>query len=141
MKLIVHEILTSVSQALTPNKTKQVSVVRPHLYIHNKPVGTLKVTISQEDGTLIGQSTEIDIQSMTTLPYFHGYIRFDVSAHLKRDVKYVFSVVAGGGYSFSENGYVGVCNDFDLRKYDLSAPITHPKYAPLDVEVWSLSYK
>lgn len=141
MKLIVHEILSSVSQGLTPEKNTQVTVVRPHLYIHNKPVGTLKVQITTSDGLLIGESTEIDIQSMTTLPYFHGYIRFDVQAHLKRDVEYKVMVTAGGGYTFSESGYVGVCNDFDSRRYETSEPISHPNYSPLDIEVWSLSYK
>lgn len=141
MKLIVHEITTSVSQALTPDRNRQVSVVRPHLYIHNKPVGTLKVQIASSDGTLIAESNLVNIQDITVLPYFHGYVRFDVSAHLKRDVKYVVSVVAGGGYSFSESGYVGVCNDFDSRKYATDVTVTHPRYAPLDLEVWNLSYK
>lgn len=141
MKLIVHEITTSVSQNLTPEKNTQVTVVRPHLYIHNKPTGTLKVAISQADGTLLGESSEIDIQDMTTLSYFHGYIRFNVSAHLKRDVEYKFSIVASGGYSFSESGYVGVCNDYDLRKYETDQTVEHPLFAPKDLEIWSLSKK
>lgn len=141
MKLIVHEILSSVSQGLTPEKNTQVTVVRPHLYIHNKPAGTLKVQVTTSDGLLIAESTEIDIQEMTTLPYFHGYVRFDVSAHLKGGVEYKVLVTTGGGYSFSESGYVGVCADYDSRKYELSEPISHPNYSPLDIEVWSKSYK
>ena len=141
MKLIVHEIATSVSQKLRPEKNTQVEVIRPHIYVHNKPTGTLKVQVATSDGLLIAESDEVNIQDMTTLPYFHGYIRFDVSAHLKRDVEYTVSVVAGGGYTFSESGYVGVCNDFDSRKYNTSATVTNPQYAPLDLEVWSLSLK
>lgn len=141
MKLIVHEISTSVSQKLTPDANTQVSVIRPHIYVHNKPTGTLKVQVAMPDGTLVAESAWLDIQTICTLPYFHGYVRFDVSANLKRGVEYMVSVVAGGGYTFSESGYVGVCNDFDSRKYDISSPITHPWYAPLDVEVWNLSYK
>ena len=141
MKLIVHEITSAVSQGLTPDKNTQVTVVRPHLYIHNKPVGTLKVQVTTADGLLIGESDEINIQDITTLPYFHGYVRFDVSAHLKRGVEYKVVVIAGGAYSFSEAGYVGVCGDFDSRKYELSEPISHPNYSPLDVEVWSTSSK
>jgi hypothetical protein len=99
------------------------------------------VQVATSDGLLIAESDEVNIQDMTTLPYFHGYIRFDVSAHLKRDVEYTVSVVAGGGYTFSESGYVGVCNDFDSRKYNTSATVTNPQYAPLDLEVWSLSLK
>ena len=141
MKIIVHEILTAVSQILTPSENTIVSVLRPHIYVHNKPVGTLKVQISTVDDELIAESNEIDIQTMTTLPYFHGYVRFDVNAFLKANVQYKVSVVAGGGYSFSETGYCGVCNDFDLRKYETDVPVTHPRFAPLDVEVWSLSLK
>ena len=141
MKLIVQEIATSVSQKLRPYRNVQIEAIRPCIYVHNKPAGALKVTVSTTDGLLIAESSEVNISDMTTLPYFHGYVRFDVSAHLKRDVEYMVSVVAGSGYTFSESGYVGVCNDFDARKYETDTNVAHPRNAPLDLEVWSLSLK
>lgn len=141
MKLVVHEITTSVSQNLTPEKNTLVGAVRPHIYVHNKPVGTLKVQICESDGTVLAESATVDIQDITTLAYFHGYVKFAVSAFLRKDVAYQFNIVAGGGYSFSESGYVGVCGDFDLRKYDPSIAVIHPLVSPLDLEIWSQSLK
>lgn len=139
MKLIVHELLSSLSQTLTPEKNIQVCAVRPHLYVHNFPAGKVKVQIKTADGTVIGSSDEIDISSITEASYFHGYVRFNVGAHLMKNRTYLISVVAGTGYSFSDTSYVGVCADYDLRKYDPAYSPAEGMQAPLDIEVWSLS--
>jgi hypothetical protein len=46
MKLIVHELeVDGVEQKLTATKNVIVEAVRPHLYRHNFPTGSLKVEI------------------------------------------------------------------------------------------------
>lgn len=139
MRLVVHELLTSLSQTLKPEKITNVNVIRPHLYIHNSPSGTLKVQITTMDGALIGESEALNISEITNAAYFHGYVRFNVSALLMKDTEYKISVVAGGGYSFSESSYCGLCNDYDLRKYQPGYEHSEGTRAPLDIEVWALS--
>lgn len=141
MKLIVHELNTSLYQSMRAPKNVEVGAVRPHLYLHNIPAGSLKMQILTEDGTLLSESNTVAISSITASPEFHGYVRFDISANLKKDNLYRFLLLATGGYSFSEAAYCGWCNDYDLQKYERETPITFSVQAPLDLEIWSLSRK
>lgn len=141
MQLIVHEILTSVYQTLRPTKNTFVSVVRPHLYIHNNPTGNLKVQICSGDDSIIAESATINMSDITAEIEYHGYVSFYVDASLRKNTNYIFKIVAGGGYSFNESAYCAVCNDYDLRKYSQVVPGSHPWIAPLDIEIWSRSSK
>lgn len=141
MKLIVHELSTSLYQPMRPTKNIEVGAVRPHLYLHNSPSGSVKMQIATADGTVLAESNTIAFSTINASPYFHGYVRFDISANLKKDTVYRFYLVATGGYSFSESAYCGWCNDYDLRKYNRETPITFSAQAALDLEIWSLSRK
>lgn len=141
MILIVHDINTSVYQTLIPNSNQMVGAVRPHLYIHNNPAGSLKVQITADDGTLIAESNTVAISTITSAPEFHGHVTFNIDANLKRGVKYRFYVIGTGGYSFNLSAYCGVCNDYDSRIYPLENPINTPGQAPLDIQIWSYQQK
>jgi hypothetical protein len=141
MTLLVNEIITSVYQAITPNKNKIIAVIRPHLYIKNRPIGTVKVQLMTADRTIINESLPITISTITASNEYHGYVTFYIDAFLKKDVTYLVNVVCEGGYTFSNSAYCGVCNDYDLRKYKTQSPIKHQRNAPLDLEVWTLSQK
>jgi hypothetical protein len=141
MILYVEDLETEVSQIFIPTSKVHVSYLRPHLYIKNLPAGSLKVQICTEDGTLISQSDPIEISSITDATYFHGYVRFQISAFLQVNSRYLFKVVGVSGYSFSESAFCGVVRDYDLQRYPRSEEITHPVYAALDFEAWSISYK
>jgi hypothetical protein len=141
MTLLVNEITTSVYQGIKPNSNKIIAAVRPHLYIKNLPLGTIKVQITTNDGTLLGESLPLTISSITTSNEYHGYVSFYLTAFLKKDFSYLVNIVCQGGYSFSNSAFCGVCNDYDFRKYKIESPIKHPRNAPLDLEVWTLSQK
>jgi hypothetical protein len=141
MRLVVHELVTELSQTLKPSKHTNVCAIRPHLYIHNAPSGSLKVQIKTSDGVLISESEELVITEITDAVYFHGYVRFDIKAFLMRDIEYQVCVVGADGYSFSESAYCGVCNDYDLKKYEAEYEQSAGLSAPLDIEVWALSSK
>lgn len=140
MKLVVHELqATELSQSYTPERNVIVHAIRPHLYKHNAPAGTLKLQI-YNGVTLVGESDPVTIASISTANYFHGYVRFDLSCGLKRDTAYTFKLV-GSGYTFSESAYVGWCGGFDLGKYPATyTPESLLKY-PLDLEVWERKAK
>lgn len=141
MRLIVHEVQTSVFQTLRHPSNLFVGAVRPHIYLHNNPSGNLKVQICSSDGEVLAESSAINFSTIASDIEFHGYVTFYVDASLRKDTDYQIKIVAGGGYSFSEAAYCGVCADYDSRKYDPPTPDIHPWISPLDIEIWSRSSK
>lgn len=145
MDLIVYEMKPQVYQALTATKDTLVKAVRPHIYRHLSPSGSIKVQIKSSDGaTLLGESEAVAISSIESgSNYFHGYVTlsFNASVWLTAGTTYRIYIVGTGGYSFNESAYVGVCTDFDLRKYTAAYSYTTDYQAPLDIEMWELSLK
>lgn len=142
MKLIVRPIENFVEQILTPTKeNSMVGAVRPHLYIHNCPGVPLQVRILSLRGSLIAESDVIDTSEITAAPFYHGYVRFLIEANLKKGTKYRFQVAALSPYTFDSDSYVGVANDYDLRKYQPNPADPPSMLAPLDIEVWTFSKK
>jgi hypothetical protein len=136
MKLIVHELEASgLVQELTATKTTNIYAVRPHIYRHNFPTGSLKMQILDTSDNLIGESAEVTIASIGSADFFHGYVRFLFSCGVTKDTSYKFKLVSTGGYSFNESAYIGWCNGYDLGKYDTTYT-TSIINTPLDLEVW-----
>lgn len=138
MKLIVNELkaATPTYQSITVNKNSLLVAVRPHLYIHSNPSGSLKIQILDSNDELITESETLIISDITTSSYFHGYVRFYVNLYLKKDVEYKIKL-ASTGYTYSKTSYVGWCNGFDLNKYEMDyTPVNLFTY-PLDVEFWT----
>lgn len=140
MKLVVHELTASgIIQELTPDKNLILAAVRPHIYRHNWPTGSLKVQVLNASDDVIAESEEISISNIGSQNFFHGYVRFLVSVGLQKDETYKFKLVGTNGYAFSESAYCGACNDFDLRKYSPNYSPAEGLRAPIDLEVWTLS--
>lgn len=141
MKLVVHEIKTDpLFQTIVPTKNRNVGVIRPHLYIKGVPAGNLKVQLTSSDGTLLAESASVAISSILAVGEFHGYVSFYLNAFLKKSVSYQVNVVASG-YTFSESAFVGLVGGYELKKYPNLLPATHPRTAPLDLEIWTNSEK
>jgi hypothetical protein len=137
MKLLVHELVGSLSQDMTtPSEVVQIEAVRPHIYKHNEPAGNVKVQITDLSDELIAESDTLTIADISDESFFHGYVTFSVNAQLRPDTTYRFKVVAGGGYLFSESAYVGVCNGFDLAKYPMDYTPSIGANSALDLEIW-----
>jgi len=141
MNLIVHELTSEVlEQSLTTgNDPVQLEAVRPHLYKHNNPAGNLYVELRNSSGALLKTSSAVSVQSITDISnaYFHGYVRFNLKAGLLPNTTYLLRLVSSG-YAFSESAYVGWCNDYDLRKYDVDYIPSGNTIAPLDIEAWEM---
>jgi hypothetical protein len=136
MKLIVFELNPSVSQLLRPNKNTIVEAIRPHLYKHNSPTGSVFVEIQNEQGEFIAQSNTVSIASIADEPFYHGHIRFDIKAYLKKGMVYRIHIKAADGYAFTEAAYVGVCNAYDLSAYPPEYTPNQGASAPLDIQMW-----
>jgi hypothetical protein len=114
--------------------------VRPKLFISLNPAGSIKVQLRDVNGKVISESPSSTIADLKTAAsagnYFHGYVKFDLEVPLQANVEYQFAVVCFGGYSFSPPDFVGVCLEFENKKYE-------PDYTPntglnshADFEIW-----
>lgn len=130
MKLMVNELKTELIQKLSGDEFTIVEAVRLHLYKHGAPGGSLFVEIRDEQSQLIATSETILIGSISEMTFFHGQVRFYVSAYLRPESVYQL-VLKSSGYSFSEGAYVGWCLDFDFNTYQKNSNHAH------DYEIWS----
>lgn len=116
MKLMVNELKTELVQVVSSDGFAIVEAVRLHLYKHGNPAGSLFVQIRDGHGQLIATSEQIQIESISEEMFFHGLIRFYISAHLRPESNYQM-VLQSTGYNFTEESYVGWCFDFDFNNY------------------------
>lgn len=136
MHLIVHELksLSLKQKFTTPDRFVDVVHVRPHLYKHLSPSGNFKMQIQNDEGGKISESNTLTAANISSSSYFHGYIRFDIKAHLRPNTEYYFALI-GSSYTFSESAYIGWCNAFDFGRYINTASQSYP-HAEMDMEIW-----
>jgi hypothetical protein len=141
VNLLAYELKSSLYQELaTDHHVHSVYAIRPHLLRFGSPAGTLTMEIRDSSGQVMFTSETIAISSIGSGSYWHGYVRFLLSGHLSKFTNYRIGLVAGGGYSFSESGYIAWCNGFDLGKYAGSYANAVGWSAPLDLEIWEYDY-
>ena len=139
MKLVVHDLKAEgLFQVVRRNRRTIVEAVRPHIYRHGFPAGSLKVQILKEDDTLVAESDSVLISSIETENYFHGNVRFLISAYLDKNTNYKIKLTSSG-YTYSESAFIGWCVGFDLRRYPETYSIDNLLKKPLDLEIWSRS--
>lgn len=118
MKLVVYELDAPITQQIeTKDRVILLEAIRPHLYKHNNPAGSLYLEITNEADELLFTSETLTIQSIhdeAGAPYFHGLVRFYIDASLAPNTKYNI-ILKSTGYTFSEPAYIGWCNGFDLK--------------------------
>lgn len=137
MILLVHELSTNgLKQELNILENLNVLSVRPHLYKHNNPSGSLKLQLLDENEKKISESSSILISDISNSSYFHGYVRFNCNWQLRDGVNYFIKLV-GVGYSFNESSYIGWCSDYDLRKVNADYSPNDSFHSALDLELWA----
>jgi hypothetical protein len=136
--LVYHELIDSLTQEITiGGKPIQVYALCPHLYLHNGPSGALQMRIYDEEDSLIAFSENQVLDALPiTEPYFHGQVRFLISALLKAHTTYRMQLKAGTGYTYAAASHVGWCNDFDLRRVPATYQPNTGVNAALDLEIW-----
>ena len=136
MKIIEHELFNTLSQEFTATKNHDIVAVRPKIYVHNSPAGSLKVQRQDQNGLVIDESNSVAINTISTEPFFHGYVRFDMLTPVKEGEIFKLALVGDGGYSFSQGSFIGWLTDWDLRKYTATYFNPIGVRAPFDVEFW-----
>lgn len=144
MTLIVHELGMSAEptyQELKPLKNTVVESVRPHIIRYANPAGSIRVRIADSTGATIAISNAVPVASIGEGTYWHGFIRFDVDAHLRKDTTYRIYIEGVSGYSFSESDYIGVCKEYENKKYPASYSPSADFDSALDLEIWQRTEK
>jgi hypothetical protein len=142
MRLVVQEVKADgVIQEFTPTQNTLVYAVRPHIYRHLNPSGSLQLQILDTDDNVLVESEEIEISSIGSADYYHGYVRFLIDIGLKKDVTYRFKLIGTDGYSYSDSAFIGWCNGYDLGKYPEQYTPSADAYSALDCEIWKRTTK
>lgn len=136
MKLLVQEVVTELKQLMTVGDEHiDVTNIRPHIYKHLAPAGSLSIEIRDTNNRVIATSNSVTITDISGSNYFHGYVKFDINAHLKSGESY-YIALKSSGYTFSEAAWVGWCTDYDLRKYDADYSQATGFCSAMDLEIW-----
>ena len=111
-KLVVDELLTTLSQTftLTKNMRFTVEAIRPYIYMHNTPAGTFTVAVKSGGTELFSKtftSAEIKSDLETTDNYAHIWkgIVFSNPAHIENG-QYELEL-SSSGYTYSDTSYLG----------------------------------
>ena len=136
MKLILIELDSdNLYQEISPTENQNLYAVRPHIYKHLAPAGSLFMQIQDSLGSVIANSETIAISTISSANYFHGYVRFLFNVSLKADTIYRLSM-RSVGYNYSSSAYIGWVKDWDLKKYNDSYSALTTSSA-LDFEAWN----
>lgn len=136
MKLIAHELVTTLSQKITMSRDLMTYAIRPHLIKYGAPTGSLIISIKSESGDLLAQSSAVTVESITDEDYFHGEVRFLISNPLREGVSYNIELSSTGGYAYDFSNFIGWCNAYDLAKVGSSYSPSSGLNAPLLMEIW-----
>lgn len=145
-KLIVHELgitgsfgNTELKQLITVgNRDILAHAIRVHLYKHLAPAGSVYLQIQDTNGKKVKDSEVLANTAISSASYYHGMIKFEIQAALKKNTQY-YVVLKSSGYTFSESAWIGWCNDYDLRRVpvNFTTPSTIGVNSPLGMEIWS----
>lgn len=138
--LVVQEVDLEVVQEIERSTPVNLYAIRPHLYIHNAPAGSLKIQVRDSNGYLVGESETLTIANIKTDAgagnFYHGYVRFLCNIPLMANTVYQVVIVGTAGYAFNSSAYVGVCCEFENRKYAVDYSPNDGTRSPLDIEFW-----
>ena len=111
--LVVEELITSLDQEITLQKSIQIVTIRPWIYSHNNPVGTFSFNIYGTSGLVRSFSfsnSELKTQSGVTEDYFHSYFSIQMAPFLLTRGVYTIKL-EHFGYTYNANSFLGWCKD------------------------------
>jgi len=103
-KIVVEELISTLTQDFTNNHRRTIKAVRLWLYKHLQPSGNFYVTITQESQDI--STTESITSASFTGDYSHGFVTLnfaDPIVLLSGD----FTITLSTDYTFSESAYIG----------------------------------
>jgi len=144
MYLVVNELESSLTVDVVFDGTNsEVHAIRPYLYVHNSPAGSLKVSLMDSAGTTTIASKEMTIAALIAglnsfSNYYHGYVLFELdNTAFIADGNYKIKLEGTNGYSFDEADYIGWISEHEDRKNDMNFTPAGDDENSFSYEVWS----
>ena len=135
--LLLNELKTTLTQVVTPEYPQVIRAIRLDLVKYANPAGSIKVTIKDEHDNTVATSPLLAISTISEELYYHGFIRFDISAHLKANTSYKI-VLSSQSYMFSDSNYIGWKLDYSRQGYGLTSENNNLFESAFSLELWSI---
>jgi len=117
----------------------QVQAVRPYLYLHNDPTGSIKVAIKYDGQKIASKTlTVAEILNLAELPagqYHYGFFTFDIEAVLNIKTEYQIEV-SGVGYGYDPNSYFGWIKPHENLINTFSESVLYDDQNPFGFQLW-----
>ena len=144
MKVVVEELSGTLSQTFSTKNRLQVKSIRPYIYKHRSPAGTLTIEIEQNSTTIATSTgvTSADIETntaSTSINFYHGYYRFDFTDQFHIEKGNFTVKLTSSGYTFGESAYFGWVKPHE----NISIPIDYDQTGkgdesnPFGIEIWT----
>lgn len=129
-KLVVDELITTLSQTFTLNNEGRstIEAIRPYIYMHNAPSGTFTLAVKSGVTTLASNtftSTTIKSDLSTSDNYTHSWKTIQFSTPLILDKGEYELELSAAGYTFSNSSYLAWIREHEhLTNTRLGTPIS-----------------
>lgn len=146
MYLIIDELVTTLDQEINITKGSEVKYIRPYIYKHGSPSGSIKMSIRDDSGELDSVTltiAEIDANLSTPGTYYHGFVRFTFDNVVKLPVgTYTIRMEGTDGYTFvnSSTAHIAWVQEFENRTNTLSESSSLLFDNPHSVQLWSYKW-
>lgn len=147
-KIVIEELNASLEQGFTALERINVEAIRPLLYKHRSPAGSIFIEIEQ-NSVVIATSTAVTSaiieanSDSTTINFTHGAWRFDFGANINIEEGDFIIRMTSSGYTFTDSAYFGWHKPHDnitiTIDYDTSQ--LQDEGNPFGLEIWGRSGK
>lgn len=140
MKIVVEELITTLTQEIEVTTKIQTIAIRPRIYVHNDPTGTFTFSI-------INNSTTIGSKSLTLAQiisgagwaagqYHHGFLKFEFDYPIILHPGTYNIQLSASGYAYAGASYLGWIRDHEDLLVEYTGTILTDLQKPLSLEMW-----
>jgi len=139
LKIQVEELDTTLSQSFTLTNGMSLTAVRPYIYKHLNPSGSLLLEV-KSGATVLTSKTILISEIITNVAsnYFHGFYTFTLDNEIfLTPGTYTIDITGSGGYTFSELAFIGWVRDYNDLIYSVDNDTTSKDIQkPLTFQLW-----
>lgn len=145
-KLVVHELITTLSQPFTVNDqtTLKLKGIRPYLYNHNNPAGIFTLALKYAGNVVDSNTfTSLDLKNAlaTTNNYMHLFYRIYFEKNPAIHSGDYELELSSTGYTFDEDSYLGWVSMHEDLINNITYTPTDDRENPLSFQLWGYKWQ
>ena len=137
--LVIDELRTTLEQDFEILERMQITTIRPVLYIHSAPAGSVIIKI-KSGSTVLSEATMLisDIISEGSLSdYSWGSFSFTLNEEIVLHPETTYTIeLSGSGYSYSDSSYIGMVKPHENEINELQDSTANPLENAFGFELW-----